>query len=159
MGRVEIWGAAIKIALARPLTGAGFKATESQAVVDRYAPGTEARAPHNVYLGVLAEHGFIGLLIWAAMLLSGWRNSRWIQHNAGGRPEWRWAGDFARMSQASLVAYSVVGSFGNYAYWDYYLTIIGLLAAARRIMQQPALPQPSPAASRALLSPAAPAAQ
>jgi hypothetical protein len=59
------------------------------------------------------------------------------------------------MSQASLVAYCVVGSFGNYAYWDYYLTIIGLLAAARHIIEQAALSQQSAAASRPVLLPAA----
>src|SRR5260370_19566284 len=89
------------------------------------------------------------------MLLGGWRKGRWIQRYSRGRAEWQWAGDFARMSQASLVAYCVVGTFGNYQYWDYYFTIFGLLAAARHIMQQAVLPQRSPAASRAALSPAA----
>jgi putative inorganic carbon (hco3(-)) transporter len=155
MNRIQIWGALINIALARPLIGGGFTATQSQAVVDRYAPGVSMRAPHNVYLGVLAEHGFVGFSIWAAMLLVGWRNAGWIQRHSTGRPEWQWANDFARMSQVSIVAYCVVGMFGNYAYWDYYFTIIGLLAAARQIMQRAALPQRSTAASRAVLSPTA----
>jgi probable O-glycosylation ligase (exosortase A-associated) len=154
MGRIQIWGTAIKIALARPLIGGGFKVTELQAVVDRYDPGIEARAPHNIYLGVLAEHGFIGLFIWAAMLLVSWRNSRWIQRYSKSRPEWQWAGDFARMSEASLVAYCVVGAFGNYQYWDYYFTIVGLLAVTRRIMRQAAVPQRS-AAALTVFSPAA----
>jgi putative inorganic carbon (HCO3(-)) transporter len=158
MGRIQIWGAALRIALARPLTGAGFTATQSQATVTRYDPGIPARATHNVYIGVLADHGFIGLLIWLALPFVGWRNSRWLIRRARGRPEWGWAGDFARMMQVSLVGYFVVGSFGNYEYWDYYLTMIGLIAAARHILARATVPERVAAASAARLSPAAPLA-
>ena len=155
MSRFPIWGLAIKIGLERPLIGAGFHATDSQAVVNRFEPGVEARAVHNVFLNVLAEHGFIGLMIWTALALVGWRNSRWIVRHSMGRPEWQWAGDFARMSQAAFVGYMVTGSFHNTQYWDYYFTIIGLLAAARGIMETAALPQRVPATT-VVLSRAAP---
>jgi putative inorganic carbon (HCO3(-)) transporter len=156
MGRIEIWGVALKIATARPLTGGGFRVTQSPLAVNRYAPGQSARDEHNIYLAVLADHGFIGLLIWIALPFVGWHNSRWLIRHAKGRPEWGWAGDFARMTQVSLVGYAVVGTFGNYAYWDYYFTIIGLLAAARHIMERAAVPKRVAAASTARLSPAAP---
>lgn len=146
MDRIEIWGAALKIALARPMTGGGFRVTQSQAVIDRYDPGVQARDEHNVYIGVLADQGFVGLLIWLLLPLVGWRNSRWLVRNTKGRPEWQWANDFARMSQVSMVAYFVVGSFGNYQYWDYYFTILGLLAAARHITERAAVPVPIAAA-------------
>jgi putative inorganic carbon (hco3(-)) transporter len=155
MTRIMIWGVAIKIAQERPLTGGGFKVTESQKVVDRLEPGFAMHAVHDIYLSVLAEHGFVGLLIWAAMLVVSWRNSRWIRRNSTGRPEWQWANDFAAMSQLSLVGYCAVGTFGNYAYWDYYFTIIGLLAAARHMMEPAVLSQRSAAASRVMLSPVA----
>ena len=145
MSRFAIWDVAIEIALERPLTGAGFQATESQAVVNRFVPGAEPRAVHNVFLNVLAEHGFLGLMIWTALALMGWRNSLWIVRHSMSRPEWQWAEDFARMSQAALVGYMVTGFFHNTQYWDYYFTIIGLLAAARRIMETPALPLRVPA--------------
>jgi probable O-glycosylation ligase (exosortase A-associated) len=153
MSRIQIWGAAIKIAMSHPLTGGGFRATESQRIIDRYEPGIEARAPHNIYLSVLSEHGFIGFSIWAAMLFVGWRNIRWLVRYSEGRPKWQWAGDFGRMAQVSLVGYCVVGSFGNYAYWDYYFTLIGLAAAVRHMMQQATLPQGFTGVSRASPSP------
>lgn len=155
MDRIHIWEAALKIAASRPLTGGGFRVTQSQAVIDRYNPGHRARDEHDVYLGVLADQGIIGLLIWIALPFVGWRNSRWLIRQAQGRPEWQWAGDFGRMTQVSLVAYMVVGTFGNYQYWDYYFTIIGLLAAARHILEHAAAPKPVPAISAARLSPAA----
>jgi len=159
MSRLEIWGAALKIAQARPLTGGGCKVTESQAIINEYAPGVQTRAPHNVYVGVLAEQGVPGFLIWIAMLIVGWRNSFWIRRHSAGRPEWQWAGDFARMSQISLAAYCVVGTFGNYAYWDYYFTILGLLAAARAIMQRAAQREQLAPSQAVALSPVVPTTQ
>ncbi|MGC2415269.1 MAG: putative O-glycosylation ligase, exosortase A system-associated [Stellaceae bacterium] len=150
MSRIQVWGVALNIGLDRPLTGGGFAVTESQVVIDRYLPGFRGVAVHDIYLGVLAAHGFIGLLLWLALLLVGWRNARWIQRSSRGRPEWQWAGDFGRMSQVSLVGYCVAGAFGNYEYWDYYFTIVGLLAAARTMMERTILPQrsaPVPAAT------------
>lgn len=143
MHRIQIWGVALQIAVHRPLIGGGFAATFSQAVVNRYNPRAVWRAVHNIFIGVLCEQGFIGFAIWLGLLFVGWRNSRQIQRLSRDRPEWQWANDFARMSQVSLVAYCVVGSFGNYAYWDYYYTILGLLAAARTMMERAMQAQPS----------------
>jgi putative inorganic carbon (hco3(-)) transporter len=134
-GRLEIWGAAVKIALARPLTGGGFGATYSQAVIDAYDPGIEARAPHSIYFEVLGEQGFVGLLIWAAILVLGWRNARWIERHSSLQPQLMWANDFARMSQAAVVAYLVGGTFTSFAFWEFYFTIIGLLVAVRKIVK------------------------
>ncbi len=143
MSRIEIWRvASCCVALDHPLIGGGFGVTESQAVVDRYKPGFEMHAVHNIFLGVLAEHGFIGFGIWLCLLLVGWLNARWIQRTSRNRPEWQWASDFARMGQVSLVGYCVVGFFGNYEYWDFYFTIIGLLAAIRTMIQRVLLLRP-----------------
>ena len=117
--------------------------TESQSVVDQYEPGFAMHAVHNIFLGVLAENGFIGLAIWLSLLLVGWRNARWVQRFSKDLPEWQWAADFGRMCQVSFVGYCVVGLFGNYEYWDYYFTIIGLLAATRMMIERAAIPRPS----------------
>ncbi len=143
MTRIKIWGVATSIALDRPLVGGGFRVTESQAVVNHYKPGFEMHAVHNIFLGVLGEQGFIGFGIWLSLLLVGWRNARWIGRSVGDRPEWQWAIEFAKMCQVSLVGYCVVGSFGNYEYWDYYFTILGLLAATRTMAERSLLPSRS----------------
>ncbi|MGB8182947.1 MAG: putative O-glycosylation ligase, exosortase A system-associated, partial [Stellaceae bacterium] len=46
-GRIEMWEAATKMALARPLVGVGFKGPYIQSVMDQYSPGTTARAVHS----------------------------------------------------------------------------------------------------------------
>jgi putative inorganic carbon (hco3(-)) transporter len=136
MSRIRIWGVATNIALDHPLVGGGFGVTESQSVINQYSPGFTMHAVHNVFIGVLSEHGFIGLSIWLGLLFVGWLNTRWIERSSRDRPEWQWANDFARMCQVSFIGYCVVGSFGNYEYWDYYFTIIGLLAATRTMMER-----------------------
>jgi probable O-glycosylation ligase (exosortase A-associated) len=136
MSRIKIWGVAMRVALDHPLAGGGFGATELQSVVDQYNPGFHMHAVHNIFLGVLSDHGFIGLGIWLSLLLVGWRNARWIQQTLRNCPEWQWASDFARMCQVSFVGYCVVGTFGNYEYWDYYFTILGLLAAVRTMAER-----------------------
>lgn len=154
MSRIMIWGVAIEVALDHPLTGGGFGVTQSPTIVDHYRPGADWHAVHNIFLGVLAEQGFIGFLIWFALLVVAWRNTRWIQRSTRDRPEWRWANDFARMAEVSLVAYCVVGSFGNYQYWDYYFTLVGLLAATCTMIQRAALPQASALPSQPVVAPA-----
>jgi probable O-glycosylation ligase (exosortase A-associated) len=141
LGRIEIWGVAAKVALARPLTGGGFKATESQPIVDRFQPGAVARAVHNVFLGVAAEQGFPGLVVWSALLFLGWRNSRWLAKCVKGERDLEWVHELGRTLQAAIVGYCVVGFFGNYAYWDYYFTLIGLAAAARTIVERRNIPE------------------
>ena len=142
MARIKIWGVAIRIAQDHPLVGGGFGVTESEKIVHQYRPGFDMHAVHNIFLGVLAEHGFIGLGIWLCLLFVGWFNARWIQRSLRTRPDWQWASEFARMCQVSFVGYCVVGFFGNYEYWDYYFTIIGLLAATRTMIERAPLPRP-----------------
>lgn len=134
MGRLSIWGAAIKIATARPLLGGGFKATITPEVVERYAPGVRWRAVHSIYFEVLAEQGFVALLIWLAIPLVAWRNCRWISRRARDLPGWDWAATLARMGQVSLIAYLVGGAFLSLGYWDYYFTLVALLAATRGML-------------------------
>jgi probable O-glycosylation ligase (exosortase A-associated) len=135
-GRLDIWGVAITIAKERPLTGGGFGATYSQAVVNTFDPGVRARAPHSIYFEIIGEQGFVVLAIWATIGILAWRNARWIERFSRKRPDKKWAYDFARMSQVSMLGYCVGGGFASFAWWDCYFTIIGLLLAVRCILER-----------------------
>ncbi len=132
-GRLEIWGTAIKIALSRPLVGGGFYAPYTQSVIDQYAPGTQARAVHSIWLEVLGENGFPALFLWTALLLVELNNCGTIIRRTKNIPELQWANDLARMSLVALLGYMVGGSFLSLPYWDFYYTLIVLIAAVRRI--------------------------
>lgn len=132
--RIDIWRAAAKIALARPLVGGGFMAPYNQDVVSRYDPGTEARAVHSIWFEVLGETGFIGFGIWLAIAVLALINCRVILRRTTSMPEFKWANDLARMLLASLTGYFAGGTFLSLSYWDFYFTLILILAAVRRIV-------------------------
>ncbi len=63
-------------------------------------------------------------------------NSSAILRAAKGAPDLKWACDLARMTQVSIVAYLVAGTFLSLSYWDVYLTILVVIAATRGIVAQ-----------------------
>lgn len=134
MGRVEIWMAAFAIAKERPLTGGGFRAVYDQDVVDRYAPGVRARADHSIWFEVISEHGFPTFVVWLGIIGAGLIYSLRIASLARDRPDLRWAYDLARMSQVSVVAYCTGGSFVSIAYWDFFWTILAIVAATHALV-------------------------
>lgn len=131
MGRLTIWRAAWAIAVARPLTGGGFLAPYTQAIVDQFAPGVEARAVHSIYFEILGENGFPAFFVWLAMSGYGLLNARSILRATRNTPELAWARDLARMAIVSVIAYLVAGTFLSLSYWDFYLTFLTVLAATR----------------------------
>jgi probable O-glycosylation ligase (exosortase A-associated) len=134
MGRITIWMAALALTQAHPLTGVGFNATYSQGVVNTVTPHITARATHNIWLEVLADHGVPTFLVWLSIFLSGVWYSLRIVREARDRPELGWAYDLARMSQASMVAYAVGGSFLSLSYWDFFWTILVAIGATHGLV-------------------------
>ncbi|MDB5379175.1 MAG: O-antigen polymerase family protein, partial [Rubritepida sp.] len=151
MGRVTIWMTALDIALSRPLVGGGFRAVYQQPVVDRYTPGTTARATHSIWFEVLGEHGFLIFFVWLGIIGAGVWYSMQIIALARGQPQLAWAVDLARMSQVSIVAYVLGGTFLSLSYWDFYWTLLVVIGAtwtlARRAVAAKA---PRPARQPAL---------
>lgn len=147
MGRVTIWIASWKIALARPLTGGGFRAMYDQGIVDRYAPGINARAAHSIWLETLGEHGFVVFALWLGVLAAGMVYSLRLVRRARGRPDLRWAYDLARMAQVSTVAYAAGGTFLSLQYWDVQWTLMAALAAAYRLATATVREEVRPAAA------------
>src|SRR5262249_15498543 len=68
--RMNAWAYSRNLAYEYPITGGGF-ATFTPELFSRYAP---ARAviigAHSVYFGLLAEHGFVGLFLYLALICS-----------------------------------------------------------------------------------------
>jgi putative inorganic carbon (HCO3(-)) transporter len=136
MGRVRIWQAALAIAMERPMIGGGFKAVYQQDIVDRVAPGVRARADHSIWLEVLSEHGFPTFLVWLGILFAGVFYTLRITRLARGRPDLQWASDLARMTQVSFVAYVVGGTFLSLGYWDFFWTLLVVVAATHALVAQ-----------------------
>jgi len=164
-GRLEMWTAATKMAVARPLTGVGFKGPYIQTVMDKYSPGTTARAVHSIWFENLGENGFPALFLWIALAVVAIQNCRYIIRRTKNAPQLKWANDLAHMSLCGLVGFYVGGSFLSLSYWDFYFTLLVILAATRRIVVQELAPEAkwilfnrtaAAAAARARLAPQRP---
>ncbi len=131
--RLWLWETSFKLALDRPLTGAGFAGPYTREVVDRVDPQAPARAVHSIWFEFLGEHGFPSFFVWLGLTLAGAAYTFRLMRLARGRPELTWAYDLARMVQVSIVAYVVSGTFLSLSYWDFYWTLLVVIAAAHAL--------------------------
>jgi probable O-glycosylation ligase (exosortase A-associated) len=145
MGRVIAWKLNTLAALDHPLTGAGFRATQTLPVWLYYAQrfalldfvptrgpdSIAAHSAHSIYFQVLGDLGFVGLGIYLALLLTAWRNSTVVLKQTRGNNDLRWANDLARTFQYCLIPYVVSGAALNMAYFDMAYVIFALLAVLR----------------------------
>ncbi len=128
MERLAIWHVAWVMATTR-VFGSGFFGPYTQSVVEHFVPNGEARAVHSIWFEILGEHGFITFGIWIGIIIAGAFYSRRIVKRAKGVPGLEWCVNLAKMTQVSTVAYCVGGSFLSLCYWDYYFTIVVMIAA------------------------------
>ncbi len=119
--RMQAWQVGLEFANKHPVTGGGFNAWPALTLTT--AGGIDW---HSAYVEMLAEHGYVGLLLWAGLLVAtllslSWRGSR----------RTAWQNDYAAMLQASLLAYLVGGATLGIAYWElpYHLIVLAALFA------------------------------
>ena len=150
--RLVLWGISWKLAVQRPLLGSGFAGPYTREVVDQVAPGGPARAVHSIWFELLGEQGFVTFAVWLAMTLLAIYWSQLMLSRTRGIPRLAWAHDLARMTQVSIVAYLVSGSFLSLSYWDFYWTVLVVVGAtwsvARRTLAEEApqkVRRPAPA--------------
>lgn len=135
LGRVNAWNYAINVANDR-LTGAGFEAWEPE-TFEVYAPIVEeVQAAHSIFFAVLADHGWIGLLLFLSILAVTWRYTAFIIANTKNDSDMMWAGDLARAVQVSLLAYIFGGAFLSLAYYDLPWHLIAIILICRYLVEQ-----------------------
>lgn len=146
MGRVDAWIVNYKLANEHPLTGAGLRnpyKTEIAATVDQErAP--RAKAAHSIYFEVLGGAGYVGLVLYLAVLATAFRQlgriARAHQKTADARP---WLKQFGADVQLSLMVFCFGGLSTSMEMWDGYLLIIAMTAAATRIARSSGAPERS----------------
>jgi hypothetical protein len=75
---------------------------------------------HSIYFEVLGSHGFPGLALFGAILLTFFGYIRRIKRIARGNPELAWATDFATSIRMSLIIYLCGGAFVGIAFQPYF---------------------------------------
>lgn len=134
-GRLNMWRAAWAMAMDRPLTGSGFMGPYTAPVMAIYAPGVVPRAVHSIWFETLGENGFPTFFVWIAISAVGVWQTFCITRESRGVEELRWCSDLARMAQVSIVAYMVAGTFLSLCYWDFYFTLLVIIAGTRQIVR------------------------
>ena len=133
--RFNAWTFSWRLACDFPIAGGGFE-TFSPELFQKYAPNVrDVHGPHSIYFGVLAEHGFIGLALYLALVASCFATTLRLANQA------RMRGDlviehYANMFRFSLVGFLTSGFFLGRAYFDYYFTIVGCIVILKRVAQQ-----------------------
>lgn len=130
--RMNAWRYSWRLASDHPFTGGGFDAYTPQ-LYSFYAPDpSEARAFHSIYFGVLAEHGFVGLGLYLALVAYWFISLWWLARSASRSGDSRTA-LCATMLQVSLAGFLASGVFLGRQYFDFYFMIVACLAILRRL--------------------------
>ncbi len=142
--RLVLWGISLKLAQQRPLVGSGFTGPYTRSVVDTVEPGGPARAVHSIWFELLGEHGFPTFILWSGLTIAGVVLSSRLARMTRGRPDLAWAHDLGRMAQVSIVAYVVSGTFLSLSYWDFYWTLLVVIAATHALAKRALAASPVP---------------
>lgn len=139
MGRVKAWQVSSAIALSNPVFGGGFRAVQSHPLWDEFknSPGLlgfanppqtqSGKAAHSIWFEVLGDRGFLGLLIFVAIIVNAFITRKEILnlvHNDD--VSLHWASDLVNILGAAMLAYVVSGSLLSAAYFElpYYLMML-----------------------------------
>lgn len=132
MGRVEAWGYAWELAKAKPITGGGFMSFQSDITGDRKV----LRDFHNIYFEALGDHGFPGLMIYAALLLTVFSRAVKLYRHCRTEPRLYFERDLGFACQLSMVFFLVAGITGSETYNDIVFILFAIVAAADRLVFQ-----------------------
>jgi len=117
MGRINAWEYAFHAANDNVL-GMGFESWSYPTFL-MYAPNPEdVHAAHSIYFTVLADHGWIGLLLFLMIFLGAWFRLIKIIKLTNQSGELKQHNDLARMLQVGFIAYFVGGAFLSLSYFD-----------------------------------------
>jgi probable O-glycosylation ligase (exosortase A-associated) len=130
--RLNAWTYSWRLTMDYPITGGGF-GDFTQELFDRYAPNPQdVHGPHSVYFGVLAEHGFVGLFLYLAVVVSCFFSTRSVL-KCSRIYEDPIAANYANMFRFALVGFLLSGIFLGRAYFDYYFTIVACISVLKRV--------------------------
>jgi O-antigen ligase len=126
MGRVYAWQVASRISMDKPLLGVG--AGSFRFAWPLYAPPEARRAyvAHNIFLDVIGELGFVGLLFF--LVFAGGATGGAFEASRDEEIGW-----LARALSASMAGYLVCDLFSGYILSAHLYVLFGLAASAHRI--------------------------
>jgi len=106
--RIKAWRDGWRYVQSHPLTGAGFEGW-------RYVTD---RDWHSSIVEILAEHGFIALFMWGALLVGTLGSLTRLYKFGKSHKELQWVSNYAFGMRTSLICYSIGTLFLGLAYWS-----------------------------------------
>ena len=134
MGRLRAWEMAWKLALDRPSLGAGFRAFQPE-MYERYlpeVPKTNVDA-HSIFFQVLAEHGFIGLILYSGLILTTMLSLRKMIAKSRKNPSLEFIWNCSRCMEGSLIGYVVSGLFLSMSYFDLFYQFVAIVIILKQL--------------------------
>ena len=151
IGRINAWWTAWNVANSR-LFGAGFEMWHSY-VFALYSPDpNNVRDAHSIYFKVLGEHGWIGFVLFMALLAATWLKCGRIGRMTKGHPELSWARDLSAMIRVSMIGYMSAGAFLGLSYFDYIYHLVAIVVVVHQLVLNESRRQPAQAPQPAALS-------
>jgi len=136
VGRLHFWNVAVSMANDHPILGVGFNAYQA-AYRDYDSSEGEfgtARSVHSAWLGVLAEMGYPGLLLYLTIVGLSFVGCHRVRRKAARGEIPQELGRYAVGLESALVAFAVGGSFVPFQYyemlWHYFALTMALEAVA-----------------------------
>jgi len=128
--RLVAWETAWRFSQDYPVMGGGFDVLPNVSVFQRYQarplPGDLISCgPHSIYFQLLADHGFVGLFLFIALVCSCFWTLLRIRQRARRIPEAEWLIDYTQMIEIGLMAFMASGAFLGFVYLDLIYQIIG----------------------------------
>ncbi|AEF99632.1 putative O-glycosylation ligase, exosortase A system-associated [Methylomonas methanica] len=134
MGRLNAWEYAYNAAN-HNFFGVGFDSW-SPITFALYAPNPlDVHAAHSIYFSVLADHGWLGLLMFLSIFYLSWRKLKVLVNKTVGDPAFLDMNLLARMLQVTLIAYLVGGAFLSLSYYDLPWHILSFVIVLELIYQ------------------------
>ncbi|WP_305371483.1 O-antigen ligase family protein [Photobacterium leiognathi] len=131
MGRIHAWTAAVLMAVDNPMTGVGLGNFYNNYFFYTLHWDTKNHAVHSSWFEVLSENGFVGLLLFAILVIKSFKLSYRLLHrlkhsNYQPLAEGLWLG---------MISFSVSGTFLTQGTtWPFYI-LLSLLIATDRLSQ------------------------
>jgi probable O-glycosylation ligase (exosortase A-associated) len=141
-GRLHFWVVAVRMANAHPLLGIGHNAYNAAYNAFDFSKGEYGfgRSVHSSWFGVLAELGYVGMLLYAAIWYHAFRSCQQVRQQAAWGTIPAELGKCAIALEAGLAAFVVGGTFlpGQYSemLWHFLGLTIVLTCLARQYRLQ-----------------------
>ena len=144
MNRVAAWRVSLSIANAHPVLGGGFNAVQNYWIWDEYkdkpSPFTidmskyTPKAAHSIYFQVLGDLGYVGLLIFMALLASAFQARTRVKAIVAKTGRGLWALDLSNAGCLALVAFMAAGGGVSLAYFELVYLLIVMLSLLPSIL-------------------------